>query len=239
VSPRFKRDELKIRYDVPLIYEDDWHTYSGDRTSAFIARHLSSFPAASNWLLNAGAGVYSIGLKPWREVSLDLFTLPIRERQYGVCATIEHLPFQSNVFGGIVCVGEVLAYCDPAVTLSEFSRVIAPSGVLIVDFGSSRSFRHWFRAPYGRAADLIEDYYNGTPEPTWVYDPTYIGSLLVSFGFQVKTRLGTHTWSALARRFGMSESKAMFLQRHLDSLRLPSGWADLTTIVAVRLASGK
>jgi SAM-dependent methyltransferase len=239
VSPGFKRDDLKMRYDVPVVYEDDWHAYSGEKTAAYIANYLSSFSPPSNWLLNAGAGIYAIGVNSWKEVSLDLFTLPIRNRQYACCASIEHLPFQAGAFGGIVCVGEVLAYCDPAATLTEFSRVLAPSGILIVDFGSTRSLRHWLKPPFGRAVDLIEDYYNGAPELTWVYDPKYIKSLLASFGFKIKARVGTHTWSALARRLGASATIAMFAQKHLDRVWLPATWADLTTIVAVRLAIGK
>ena len=239
VPPGFKRDELRARYDVAAIHEDDWHSHSGERSSRFVADHLSQLRVPSYWLLNAGAGVYEIRLDAWEEVSVDLFTAPIQDRHYAICASVERLPFQASSFGAVVCVGEVLAYCDPAATISEFARVLAPSGLLICDFGSSRSFRHWFRASYGRAADLVSDYYNGTPEQTWVYDPAYMRSLLVSTGFNIKAKLGTHTWSALARRIGASVRTGLLVQRYLDWLRLPSSCADVTTIVAVRDVTGK
>lgn len=237
MSPRFKREELKNRYDVSVINEDDWHSYSGMKTSEFVAHHLALCESSSNWLLNAGSGVYQIQTSVWKEVSVDLFTLPIRNRPYAVCANIEGLPFPDGTFGAIVCVGEVLAYCDPAATIVEFARVLVPSGVLICDFGNSQSFRYWFKRAYGQAADLVTDNYNGAPERTWIYDPAYIRSLLTTSGFNIKAQLGTHTWSALARRMGISIPIALSVQRHLKGLQLLKKWADLTTIVAVRIAS--
>jgi len=234
VRPSFKRHELRARYDVANIHEDGWHAYSGKKAAEFLANNLPRPEISLNWLLNAGAGVYEVGSGEWNEVAVDLFAAPILNRKYAVCASNECLPFQSGSFGGIVCVGEVMAYCDPATALREFARVLAPEGTLICDFGSTRSIRYWFKSPYGRATDLVTDQYNGTPERTWIYDPCYIHDLLTDAGFYIKARLGTHTWSALARRVGASIPTALLMQRCLEWVRLPASWADLTTIVAVR-----
>ena len=235
MSPHFKRDELRERYDVEIIDEDEWHTYATAKTYDFLWRHLSR-PKAPQLCLNAGAGVYELRLEGWEEVSIDLFITPMRGRRGAVCASVEALPFKSETFGGIVCTGEVLAYCDPVTVFAEFSRIAAPSGVLICDFGNSRSFRYWFRSPYGRAADLVTDLYNGKPERIWVYEPRYVESLLGHFGFDIKMILGTHTWSALARRCGASMSTSLFLQHRLERVRLPSLYADVITIIASRRA---
>jgi SAM-dependent methyltransferase len=237
VTPGFKRHELRKRYDVVDIHEDRWHAYSGRKTAAILARYLSRGHARSNWLLNAGCGVYEISAVGWKEISVDLFTAPICGRRYSVCANVEQLPFRGSSVGGIVCVGEVLAYCDPATAIREFSRVLVPSGLLVCDFASSRSPRYWFRTPFGRAADLITDEYNGAPERTWVYDPGYITTLLESGGFVVGKTLGTHACSAIARRAGASPGLALRLQELLERLPLPARLADLTTIVASRSAS--
>jgi SAM-dependent methyltransferase len=234
VPPGFKRDELKPRYDVPVIVEDEWHTYSGQKTLQIVRRELSNFSAPLSWVLNAGAGIYEFGGAHWYEVSLDLFTTPIRTRPYRVCANVQTLPFPDKAFDCVLCVGEVLAYCDPAKAISEFARVLASSGLLICDFGSSRSFRRWFTASYGRAADLIVEDYNGTPERTWVYDPKYVRALLVSSGFHVRSIIGIHTWSSLGRRLGMPTGAALTLQKNLGWIPLPHLWGDLTTIVASR-----
>jgi SAM-dependent methyltransferase len=237
VVPGFERDELRSRYDVISFREDCWHAYTGEMTARILARFLPETNSASNWLLNAGAGVYEIGDSAWQEISADLFVAPIRRRTYAVCANVERLPFNAGSLGAVVCVGEVLAYCDPAAAIREFANVLAPDGLLICDFASSRSPRYWLRRPYGRAADLITDEYNGAPERTWVYDPDYVGSLLHEAGFRIREVVGTHAWSALARRAGAAPETALRLQKLMQRLPLPARLADLTTIVASRSAS--
>jgi SAM-dependent methyltransferase len=203
-----------------------------------VTRALSSCNPPSEWLLNAGAGIYQIGIKRWKEVAVDLFSKPIQAQERAICASIERLPFMSESFGAVVCVGEVLAYCDPAKALKEFARVLVPQGILICDFASSRSFRYLFMPSSGRAADLVTDDYNGSPEKTWIYDPHYIKSLLSSFSLVVKAESGTHTWSSLARLLGISSSTASIFQRKMDWVNLPNRWAEVMTILAVRGANG-
>jgi SAM-dependent methyltransferase len=239
MPPGFKPQELATRYNVENFQEDEWHTYCGNKSSQLVARQLASCKSHPRLLLNAGSGVYQIGLDGWSEIAVDLFDAPIHGRQNAVRASVEDLPFDPGNFGAVVCVGEVLGYCDPAKAIPEFSRVLAPSGILICDFGNSRSFRYLLKKQYGRAADLITDQYNGTPEPIWVYDFAYINSLLISAKFSIKHISGIHTWSAMARRIGMSAQKATNLQRCLDWLYLPAKWADITAIVAVRGGGGK
>lgn len=239
MRPGFKRAELRNRYDVPTFHEDDWHEYSGIRTTNILSSFLGRGHATSDWLLNAGSGVYNTGTHNWKELSVDLFSKPITPQRYPVCSTVERLPFKTGSIGGIVCVGEVLAYCDPARAFEEFSRILVPAGFLACDFGSSRSARYWLRESYGRAADLITDVYNGSPEQTWVYSPEYIKSLLNQFGFRIEAISGTHTWSTIARRTGIPPGAAVMVQRAFENFKLPTRWADLITIVASRSACGK
>ena len=133
-----------------------------------------------------------------------------------------------------MCVGEVLGYCDPVCALAEFARVLVTGGVLICDFGNSRSFRYWLTPTYRRAADMIQDIYIDVAENVWVYDPEYIKSILTSSGFAVNQTFGTHTWSALSRKFAASPTTAVRLQKVLDWLPDSASYADVTTIVALR-----
>ena len=163
---------------------------------------------------------------------VDLFEAPIRNQAHFIRASVEELPLDPGMFGAVVCVGEVLGYCDPARAIPEFARVLSSPGLLICDFGSTRSCRHWFRATHSRSADLITDQYQNTPEPIWIYHPHYIESLLAVSGFKKLSVYGTHTWSAISRRIGISAPKATRLQRLIDWLPFPNRWADVTTIVA-------
>jgi hypothetical protein len=121
VPPGFKRDDLRNRYDVSAIEEDDWHTYSGRRTSEFLTKQLALLGASANRLLNAGAGVYGNTTGQSSEISVDLFSTPMKGRKNAVCASIEKLPFSDGSFSCVLCVGEVLAYCDPAAAFAEFA----------------------------------------------------------------------------------------------------------------------
>jgi hypothetical protein len=240
VPARFTRKYLSTRYDVPVVREDDWHTYSAEKTAEFLTAHLAEVNTTSHWLLNAGAGVYEVKLGKWREVVLDLFIAPIRNRcPNAVCGSIADLPIKSGTCGAVVCVGEVLAYCDPSTAIGEFARVLVPTGTLVCDFGNSRSSRYWGTRAYGRFAHLVTDYYNGSPEQIWVYDPDYIIQLLVSRGFRIKAKIGIHTWSALARRSGLSMKAATYVQRKLERIQFSSDWADVMTIVAERNGNEK
>lgn len=239
MSPGFKREQLSARYDVASIDEDAWHSYSGDRTEEFISHTLSTWERPSKFLLNAGCGVYRLSEPNWREISLDLFPTPLRMRSHAICGSVEALPFKNNIFGGLVCVGEVLGYCDPVKAIQEFARVLMPKGILVCDFSNTQSFRYWLTKVYGRAADIVTHPYNGQPERTWAYHPEYIESLLESTGFKIYQRIGTHTWSALANRMGVSMRSAVRLQKRLVGIEGPHRYADLMTIAAVRSESVK
>jgi len=235
----FKRDDLKARYDVEKLVEDDWHTYEGEQVLELLLSFLPECCSQSPWLLNAGAGVYRLGMGDWREITLDLFPRPIEHSRYPVCGTVERLPIQTRSIGAVVCVGEVLNYCDPTKVLTEFSRVLVQDGNLIIDFSSSRSPRYWLEESYAKAARLVTDTYNGTPERTWVYSPEYIETLLVSLGFRVVSRTPINAWSALAKRLRVADVAAIRFQRRLKWIRPPATWADLMMIEAVATGTWK
>jgi hypothetical protein len=85
---------------------------------------------------------------------------------------------------------------------------------------------------YGREADIVTDEYNGSSERVWIYHPRFIRRLLRVSGFSVRREYGTHTWSSLATRLGISKTRSTSLQRSLEWLPLPKRWADVCTIVA-------
>lgn len=228
----FTPDELKDRYDVEYVDEDEWHTYSDRITRAVLASHLCSKDfARDDWILNAGAGVTTLGIDCCREVCLDLFTAPVEGRPHAVCANILQLPFKPRVFAAAVCVGEVLAYCDPSNAFSEFARVIKPGGRLIFDFGSTRSWRHFAKPSFGRAAVVLVSEYNGSDEKTWNYDPRYLLNRLNHFGFCVRAVYGAHSWSTIARRVGAGVKTALAVENGLRRILNPIRYSDTITVV--------
>jgi|GEM_PF-3687513 len=238
-SPGFLREDLENRYDVAQISEDEWHTHSGRKTDLFVQRALPALGAGQGLLLNAGCGVYKTSHAGWHEISLDLFAKPLAGKANAVCARVEALPFRPEVFSAAVCVGEVLAYCDPAACIRELARVLRPEGNLILDFGSTRSVRRLLGGGFGRAADVIVDDYNGSPERTWIYDPAYIKELLNKAGFEVWREMATHRWSATARALGLSSRRAVSIERLAGFIPFPKTLSDLRTIAAVRRTSSR
>lgn len=233
VGPRFSRRQLSARYDVSNVTEDAWHSYSDQVTAKILKRYLSSLSnCPGNWVLNAGSGTTTLPLNLDYEVSLDLFPAPITGKPFPVSADILQLPFERELFAAAVCVGEVLAYCDPANAFAEFSRVLKRGGRLICDFGSTRSWRHLLRPTYGQAAIQLRTEYNEAPELTWVYDPGYIRHRLRRMGFAIRAAHSTHTWSGLARRLGLSTTLALELERALNPNHPDSGFGETITIVA-------
>jgi SAM-dependent methyltransferase len=216
--------------------DDEWHQHSDNWTRQTLSEILSQ-PAArtGEWALNVGAGVHPLEAEGWRIISVDLFPAPIRHHRYPICASVESLPFATGAFALVFCVGEVLAYCDPAKAISECSRVLRTGGRLIFDFRSTRSPRYWFSPTFRRAADLVEDHYNGRGEMTWVYDPEYILPILKSNSLTVSRVCGIHTWSSLARKSGFTPQYSLILERAFRRLNLPRFFADLITVVAVRI----
>jgi SAM-dependent methyltransferase len=229
-----ERGALKARYDVFSIKEDRWHSHTGGRTSQIVASVLAEPSRGTRRLLNAGSGCHPVELPNWDAVAVDLFPSPLTTHRASICATIESLPFSEGSFGAVVCVGEVLGYCDPARALKEFARVLESLGILVCDFGSSRSWKYRFTKSFGRAADLVIDPYNGSAEKLWIYDPGYVRSILNEVGFQISTELGTHCWSALGRRLGFSPSKCVTAENLLDWIPISPKWADIMTFVARR-----
>jgi SAM-dependent methyltransferase len=183
-------------------------------------------------LLNAGAGIHAIEVPGWEETSVDLFVSPLQRHRRSVCASVEEMPFADAEFDSVVCVGEVLGYCDPARAIREFARVLRPGGKLVCDYGSSGSPRQWGDMRFRRAAALFDDTYNGSPERIWIYAPSYIESLLKSCGFEIERRVGWHFWSSVLGRCGIK--RALEVERSLRWLPLPSRWCDLVTTVSVR-----
>jgi SAM-dependent methyltransferase len=228
----FTREQLRRRYDVSVFSEDPWHEYCGEQTRKIVSRALAQRSGRSNLLLNAGSGVYRLGQPNWDEICVDLFDAPIANHTNAVRASIESLPFGERTFGAIVCVGEVLGYCDPQLAFREFSRILKNKGTLVCDFGNSLSFRYKMRACYGREADIVTDEYNGTEERVWIYNPHFIKRLLESSGFTIHRQYGTHTWSAAASRLGWSKTQSTLVQRAMKWAPFPRRWADVCTIVA-------
>ena len=233
--PGFDRSEIKGRYDIAAIDEDEWHSFEDRERRVFVTQALSSQSSASRWLLNAGAGVHDLKLKSWDVIPVDLFPTPLGRRRFSVCCSIAALPFPNELFGAVVCMGEVLGYCDPAQAIDEFSRILEPGGMLICDYGSTRSIRHLFTSVHGRAAHMVTIDYNEEPERIWIFDPSYIASLLDFSGFVAVTEKGICGWAATFQRIGIATPTALKIETALRRVPFSARSSDVTIVAARRI----
>lgn len=235
MTARLPRAALSRRYDVSSMVEDAWHSDTDRTTRAFVRRTLDSVPVQRRGvIINAGCGVYELNAPGWTEVSIDQFCSPMQRRDRAICGDVHRIPIGSGRASAVVCVGEVLAYCEPATVVQEFARILTCSGILIVDHRSTRSPKYWGTPVWRRAADIVIDQYNGSDERTWVYDPSYIHGLLLTAGFQLQAQADTHGVAAIIRRASAPVAVALAIDRLLAPIagRLLPG--DLVTTIAVR-----
>jgi SAM-dependent methyltransferase len=231
------RRDIAVRYDVTDIREDAWHSYADAERIRLVKTNLADTRIAPRLILNAGAGVYSLKVSGWQEIRLDLFRSPLKGDPRSVCGTILNLPFSDFTFGAIVCIGEVLGYCDPAQAVPELSRVLAVGGLLIFDFASTRSPRFWLSSTYGRAADLITVDYNGCLERIWAYDPSYVRTLARQAGLSIICERRIMGWAAAIKRIGLKVETALYVEEKFNRWIGTAALGDLSIICARRSES--
>ena len=56
-TPGFSRDDLRARYDVPALDEDEWHTFGDAQRRLIVQGALGQIGDGETWFLNAGAGL--------------------------------------------------------------------------------------------------------------------------------------------------------------------------------------
>jgi SAM-dependent methyltransferase len=209
----FRPEDIAERYDVSEVTEDSWHKYSTNKTYASMQKWIDNRPVNPEQLvLNAGSGVYRLDWNNWTEIRLDLFPSPLEGDPSSVCGDLCRLEFKDNMFDAVVCVGEVLSYCNPSTVFSEIKRILKIGGIFIFDYGSTKSARHWFTKGYGRAADLVVVPYNGSPEKVWIYHPKYIEGILTDNDFYVKDVIGIHFWSCLLKKISIPTAVALKIE---------------------------
>lgn len=184
--------------------ENAWYQYTRLKISKFISSH----PFDNNsYILNAGAGDMKYDIRGIVH-NVDIAEDKIKNSPLHTVASIENLPFDDNTFNGIICVGSVINYCDAIAAISELTRVLYPSGRIILEFESSSSYEYKGFPEYGADAEVVETIYQGQPHKLWVFSPIYIKSILKQCKLHILDEEYFHIISALAIHFGKTEQEA-------------------------------
>ena len=193
--------------NVPEIWakNDYWHQYSHRVIENYLHKQQIT---RERVVLNAGSAGNSYG------IDCDMYHVDIAEKKLvgiknAYVASIEKLPFSDQLFDDVICVGSVINYCDAAAAISEFARVLKPSGRLILEFENSAGFEYRGKAVYSKSADIVTVKFQGHDHTQWLFSKKYILSLMQTFNFKVTDEFGFHILSALALNLSQSESSSV------------------------------
>lgn len=231
-DPRLKISAVRERYNNPSWFSliDKWHRFTAQSIFREICNALCQIPKELDCvILNIGAGGNDFGLNKHTVINLDISDSLILKMSNPVVATAELLPIEDNCVNFILCVGSVINYCDAALVIAEFGRVMRSNGTLILEFESSYSAELITQSAFRQSAAIAETFYASHDEVVWVYSPQYINNLLSAAGFNVLRSVPIHILSPWLLLLSQSPEIATIISpidRLLKDAPFLSRWAS-------------
>lgn len=87
-----------------------WYDYTRKKISNFLANKLKAITNEDNKILNAGSGGTTYDIKG-NYYHVDVANKRIEDLKNSFVASVENMPFESETFDFVICVGSVINYC--------------------------------------------------------------------------------------------------------------------------------
>ncbi len=191
----------------PWPESDAWHDKTYQCIYNFVTKQLKNYDRDDAIILNAGSGgtVY-----PHRGqmIHLDIIESYINNFENYIVASIDQTTLDNESIDIVICVGSVINYADYQKSIEEFSRILKPGGILILEFERSNSGEFLFKKNHNSIIFPQAYYYNCQKHTLWMYNEKNIIKTLKIYGFKTTKKYRFHTMSTLLFRFGMPEKKA-------------------------------
>lgn len=188
--------------DSPWPQNNKWHDINQFEIKKAIQKlKLSS----ASIVLNAGSGGNDYGLNVQLH-NIDISANKNKALNNFIEGNIEHLPYDSDFFNCVICVGSVLNYCDPCKVIQEFSRVLNQKGQLLLEFESSYSYEYLSYSVYKKNCDIFISNYLSRDHMMWLFSPNYIREILIANNFKINHLYPYHIISGLAMHFLKDEN---------------------------------
>lgn len=186
---------------------DAWHDKTYQCIYNFVAKQLKNFDRDEAVILNAGSGgtVYP---HKGKMIHLDIIESYVKDFKDYIVASIDQTTLDSESVDIVICVGSVINYADYQKSIKEFSRILKPGGILILEFERSNSGEFLFKKNHNSIIFPQTYYYNGQKHTLWMYNEKNIIKTLKIYRFKTTKKYRFHTMSTLLYRFGMQEKKA-------------------------------
>lgn len=203
----------------PWPEEDIWHSFTFSSIKCIVEKWLANLATENSLLLNAGSGGTEYQAEG-KLIHLDIVEKYICQFDMYIVGSIESISLPDSSIDGIICVGSVLNYADAQRSIAEFSRILKPTGFLIIEFERSNSAEFLWTKQYGKQVFPQKYFYNGQSHILWMYSEKHIRQILEQYGFDIRECKRIHSISSMLYRLGISEAKAAPYSK-LDTIMQP------------------
>ena len=188
--------------------DDIWHSYTYKILHKHIQDYINELQFKNTQVvLNAGCGKTTYKTCA-TIIHMDIIEEYVNLFENYLVGSIEKIPLQDCSVDCVICVGSVINYVDIQKAVSEFSRILKPNGILILEFERSNSAEFLFTKKYAKTLFMQTYQYNNQTHYLWMYDENFVFQLAVFYKFSCKKKYRFHSLSSLFYRFGLSEKKA-------------------------------
>lgn len=199
---------------------DVWHSYTHNILHNYVQKYLDKLQLNDmQIILNAGCGrtTYNINCTV---IYMDIIEEYIEMFENFLVGSVEQIPLPDTSVDCVICVGSVINYVDIQKAISEFSRILKPDGILILEFERSNSAEFLFTQKYAKTVFMQTYQYNNQTHYLWMYNEKYILKLAKYYGLRCTKRYRYHCISSLLFRLGIAEEKAAKFSKY-DNLVQP------------------
>lgn len=199
--------------------DDVWHSYTYKILHKQIQDYIDELQFKNTQvILNAGCGKTTYKTCA-TIIHMDIIEEYVNLFQNYLVGSIEKIPLQDCSVDCVICVGSVINYVDIQKAISEFSRILKPNGILILEYERSNSAEFLFTKKYAKTIFMQTYQYNDQTHYLWMYDQKFVIQLAEFYKFSCKKKYRFHSLSSLFYRFGLSEKKAAKYSKFDDRLQ--------------------
>ena len=196
------------RESEPWPDDDIWHSYTYIILQEHIQDYLDELQLKNTQVvLNAGCGKTTYKTCA-TIIHMDIIEEYINLFENYLVSSVEKIPLQDCSVDCVICVGSVINYVDIQKAMSEFSRILKPNGILILEYERSNSAEFLFTKNYAKTVFMQTYQYNNQTHYLWMYDEKFVLQLAEFYKFCCKKKYRFHSISSLLFRLGLSEKKA-------------------------------
>lgn len=198
---------------------DTWHSYTYKILHKQIQDYIDKLQLKNTQIvLNAGCGKTTY-ITYATIIQMDIIEEYVNLFENYLVGSIEKIPLQDRSVDCVICVGSVINYADIQKAMSEFSRILKPSGILILEFERSNSAEFLFTKKYAKTVFMQKYQYNNQTHYLWMYDEKFVLQLAHYYKFSCTKKYRFHNLSSLFYRFGLSEKRAAKFSKFDDWLQ--------------------